>query len=294
MNKGILYTLASYLMWGFFPIYFKMLESVPAQQTTAHRIVWSFLFLLLILTLRKELSNLRKPIPRRTFLVYTLAAMLLAVNWLAFVYGVTHGYVIETSLGYFINPLVSVLLGVVILHEKLRPMQWVPVGLAAVGVIYLTVSYGTLPWLALVLAVTFGLYGLVQKTAPLETLQGLTLETGIIFLPSLAVLLLAERGGTGAFGHMGWSFSLLMAFSGVLTVIPLWLFTMGVRIVPLSVAGLLQYISPTLQFLIGVYLFNEPFTHTSLVGFSIIWLALIIFSFEIFLNQRRPAPAASV
>ncbi len=219
--------------------------------------------------------------------MYALAATLLSINWLTYIWGVNAGYVVETSLGYFINPLVSVLLGVVFLGEKLRPLQWIPVSLAAAGVIYLTLGYGSLPWIALVLAFTFGLYGLIKKTAPLGSLFGLTLETGLILLPALGYILVLQATGHGALGSITPGVTVLLLLTGVVTVIPLLLFASGVRLIPLTVLGLLQFVAPTLQFLSGVLLFGEPFTHTRLIGFSIIWLALIIFSAENLLNRRR-------
>lgn len=197
------------------------------------------------------------------------------------------GQVVESSLGYFINPLVSVVLGVVFLHERLRPTQWLPVGLAAAGVLYLTFSYGSLPWIGLVLAFTFGLYGLLKKLAPLPSLPGLTFETGLIFFPALVYLLVMELLGKGSFGHTSISISLLLTLSGIVTAIPLLFFATGARSVPLSTLGLLQYIAPTLQFLIGVLVFHEPFTLERFVGFAFIWTALIIFSVETYLHLRR-------
>jgi chloramphenicol-sensitive protein RarD len=293
MNKGVLSAFAAYVLWGFFPLYFKALEGVPAFQILSHRIVWSLLFVMIIVGIRGEWTAMRKTITRRTMLIYLGAGALLAVNWGTFVWAVNAGHVVETSLGYFINPLVTVLLGVIFLRERLRPVQWAPVGLAAFGVIYMAVSYGQIPWIALVLAFSFGLYGLVKKLAPLGSLHGLAMETGMIFIPALALLLFDEAAGTGAFGHLGLASTLLLAFSGVATAIPLLLFANGVRQVPLTTIGLLQFIAPTLQFLLGVLVFAEPFGPERIVGFGIIWLALIIFSAENLLNRRKQALAAA-
>jgi chloramphenicol-sensitive protein RarD len=293
MNKGVLSAFAAYVLWGFFPLYFKALEGVPAFQILSHRIVWSLLFVMIIVGVRGEWTAMRKTITRRTMLIYLGAGALLAVNWGTYVWAVNAGHVVETSLGYFINPLVTVLLGVIFLRERLRPVQWAPVGLAAFGVIYMAVSYGQIPWIALVLAFSFGLYGLVKKLAPLGSLHGLAMETGMIFIPALALLLFDEAAGTGAFGHLGLASTLLLAFSGVATAIPLLLFANGVRQVPLTTIGLLQFIAPTLQFLLGVLVFAEPFGPERIVGFGIIWLALIIFSAENLLNRRKQALAAA-
>ena len=184
MNLGYFYALLAYFMWGLFPIYWKQLETIPATQLIGHRIVWSFLFMLALLAVTGQWKRLRPLLrDRRVVRTYALAGLLLAGNWLTYVWAVTHGYIVEASLGYFINPLFSVLLGLVVLHERLRPWQWTAIALAALGVGYLTVTYGRLPWIALLLTATFGLYGLVTKTAPLDAVDGLTLETGLVFLP---------------------------------------------------------------------------------------------------------------
>jgi len=294
MNKGILAGAAAYALWGFFPIYFHALKDVSPVQVTAHRIVWSFLFLMLLVAARRELPALKAALTRRILLAYLAAGLLLSINWLAFVWGVGSGYVVEASLGYFINPLVSVVLGVVFLRERLRPAQWVPVTLAAAGVVYLTVSLGSPPWLALLLAFTFGFYGLTKKLAPLGSLPGLTLETGAIFVPALAFLLFEQAGGSGAFIQAGLLTTVLLALIGVVTAIPLLLFATAAKNVPLSTMGLLQFISPTIQFLIGVFLYGEPFTSGQVVGFAIIWAALILFSVESYLARRRSALAPAV
>ena len=290
VNKGILSGIGAYLMWGFFPIYFKALSAVPALQIMFNRVVWSFLFLSILILLRAEWPRF-KAVARqpRNLLIYALSAVLLATNWLVYIYGVNAGQVIETSLGYFINPLLNVLLGVIFLRERLRPLQWLPVGMAAAGVAYLTAQYGALPWIALALAFSFGFYGLIKKVAPLGALHGLTLETAILFLPALAYLLLVQSQGSGAYGQLGWNVTLLLAISGVLTALPLLMFANAARSIPLSLLGLLQYIAPTCQFLLGVYLYGEPFSQSQLVGFAIIWSALLIFWVEGALNNRRRA-----
>lgn len=292
MNKGVLSAFLAYVCWGVFPIYFKMLHSVSPLQTMTHRVVWSFLFLLLILVVRKEVGPFWKEINFKRFMIYLGAGTLLAINWLTYVWAIAQGFVIESSLGYFINPLVSVLLGVIFLKERLRPAQWIPVGLAVIGVSYLTITYGSLPWIALVLAFSFGFYGLVKKVAPLGSLFGLTLETGAIFIPALIVLLVAELNGTGEFGHGPLLTTVLLSLTGVVTAIPLLLFSTGARSVPLTTIGLLQYIAPTLQFLSGIVLFREPFDSSRLVGFGIIWLALIIFTVENLSERRKLSFAA--
>ena len=289
-NKGILYGIGAYLMWGFFPLYFKALHSVPALEIMFHRVVWCFLFLALVILVKREWPKLKVELRRpRVLPIFTLAAVLLAANWLVYIFGINSGQVVETSLGYFINPLFSVALGVIFLREKLRPMQWLPIGLAAAGVIYLTIQYGALPWIALALAFTFGFYGLLKKIAPLGALHGLTLETAILFLPALGYLLFAESQGSAAFGHTTWTVTLLLALTGIVTAIPLLLFAAAARSIPLYMIGILQYIAPTLQFLLGVLVFGEAFTPVRVVGFSVIWLALLLYSVESYLVRRRVA-----
>ena len=275
-------------MWGFFPIYFKALQIVPSLQIMFHRVVWSFLFVMVLILLRRDWTRFRDSIVKpRILLVYLMSASLLAVNWLIYIYGINSGQIVETSLGYFINPLLSVALGVIFLRERLRAMQWVPVGLVALAVLYLTLQYGSLPWIALALAFSFGMYGLIKKVAPLGSLHGLSLETGILFIPAVLYLLYAESQAHGSFGNLGWNITLLLAFSGVLTALPLLLFARSARIIPLTLLGILQYIAPTVQFLLGVFLYQEPFTLTLLVGFAIIWLALLIFALEGIYYRRK-------
>lgn len=287
-RKGILMGAAAYLMWGFFPAYFKALQTVPAFQIVMHRIVWSAVFLVIVILYRREWRQFRASIHGwKTVGTFILAGMLLAVNWLVYVWGVNAGYVVETSLGYFINPLLSVALGVIFLREKLRPMQWLPIGLAAIAVVYLTIQYGALPWIALTLAFSFGFYGLIKKVSSLGSLYGLTLETGVLFLPAAGFLLIVEAQGNGHLTHDGWTTGLLLAFAGVITALPLLLFASAARRIPLWALGLLQYIAPTCQFLLGVLVYNEPLSTARLVGFSTIWVALLFFSLEGLLVQRR-------
>ena len=225
MSKGTWHAIGAYTLWGLLPIYWKWLHHVPALQLISHRVVWSFLALLVLISSVRQWPALRAAIVRpRVLWVYTLAALLIGVNWLVYIWAVNNDFIIETSLGYFINPLFSVLMGVLFLHEHLRPRQWVPIGLAALGVLYLTFVYGSLPWIALSLAGSFAIYGLVKKKAPLGSLHGLTLETGILFLPALAYLVYADLAGQGAFLHGGAGIDLLLAGAGVMTTVPLLLF----------------------------------------------------------------------
>ncbi|MBI5823684.1 MAG: EamA family transporter RarD [Chloroflexi bacterium] len=289
MNKGILSGIAAYALWGFFPIYWKLLHDVPALQLLGHRIGWSFGLLMLYILLTKQWNDFRTlAFHRKTIGIYAVAGVLLSLNWLVYVWGVNAGFIIETSLGYFINPLLSVLFGVLFLRERLRPMQWVPVVIAAIGVIYLTVTYGSLPWIALSLAVTFGLYGLVKKLSPLGSVYGLTLETGIVFPIALIYLTVIQSNGTGAFLHGGLTVDVLLVGAGIVTTIPLLMFASAAKQIPLNMIGVLQYFAPTIQFLIGVFVYKEPFDTTRLIGFSIVWLALVIFWVENLIAHRAP------
>lgn len=286
-NHGAWYAAAAYLMWGFMPVYLKQLQEVPAVQILLHRVVWSFLFLALIILLRREGHALLQVLHNGKVLrLYFIAAVLLAGNWLAYIWGVNSSQIVETSLGYYINPLVSVALSVIFLKERLRAFQWASIGLAAVGVLYLTLQYGRLPWLALILASTFGLYGLVKKLSPLGSLHGLTLETAMLFVPALGFLLWIETSGSGAMGSLSTGKLILLAAIGVVTAVPLLFFASGARRIPLSLMGVLQYLSPTTQFLLGVLVYNEPFSVQRLVGFIFVWLALLFFWLESFIHNR--------
>ena len=286
MNSGIWYALGAYALWGLFPIYWKWLHHVPALEVIGHRIGWSFILLIIVILVTKQWTKFRSTLTRRVLGIYLIAGILLSFNWLIYVWGVNSEHVVETSLGYFINPLFSVLLGMIFLKERLRPLQWIPIGLATIGVIYLTWTYGSLPWIALSLAFTFGFYGLVKKTSPLGSLYGLTLETGLVFVPALGYLIYVESIGQGAFGHTGIVSDLLMIGAGVVTTIPLLMFASAAKRISLTMVGIMQYIAPTLQFLIGVLIYKEPFSTTSLIGFSMVWAALLIFWVEGVMARR--------
>jgi chloramphenicol-sensitive protein RarD len=288
MNKGVLYGIGAYSLWGFFPLYWKLLHKVPALELIGHRIAWSFLLLSAVIMFAGQWSELHANFNARTFGIYLIASLLIGVNWLTYVWAVNAGHIVETSLGYFINPLISVLLGLLVLRERLRPAQWLPISLAFAGVTYLTIKFGQLPWIALVLAFTFGFYGLVKKLAPLSSLYGLTLETGILIIPAVAYLGFVEASGTGAFLHTGFILDLLMIGAGLVTTVPLLMFASAAKQIPLTMIGVLQYLAPTIQFLIGVFIYHEPFDQSRLIGFSIVWLALIIFWAENYFASRTP------
>lgn len=287
MKKGILYGIGAYVLWGFFPIYWKFLHVVPAVQVIGHRIGWSFAVLLIYILATRQWQEFQSvAFNVKTILIYAGAGILLSINWLIYVWGVNAGFIVETSLGYFINPLLSVLMGVIFLRERLRPRQWIPVVIAAIGVIYLTAVYGRLPWIALSLALSFGLYGLVKKLAPLGSLYGLTLETGIVLPVALIYLVFLQVKGGASFLHQGTTVDLFLIGAGIVTTIPLLMFASAAKQIPLTMVGILQYIAPTLQFMIGVFIYKEPFDQAHLIGFGIVWVALVIFWVENFTANR--------
>jgi len=287
MNSGILAAIGAYVSWGLLPIYWKLLGHVPTSQLLSHRIAWSFAVLAIFLGLTRRFAKLRGDLCPTVWGSYVMASMLIGVNWFIYVWSVNAGYIVEASLGYFINPLLSVLLGVFFMRERLRRLQWLPLGLAAAGVIYLTVQYGRLPWIALTLAVTFSLYGLVKKKAPLGAFEGLTLETGLLLMPALFWLGWSEFSGAGAFLHSGTDSDLLLVGADVVTTAPLVLFAAAAHRIPLSMIGILQYIAPTIQFLIGVFMYHEPFSRTQFTGFSMVWLAVLLFWLERWSFRRK-------
>jgi chloramphenicol-sensitive protein RarD len=292
MKRGPLLAAGAYLLWGVLPIYWHALADVPALEILLHRIVWSLAVVLALLVVRKDwqwLANgLRHPAVFRVFLV---TAALLAVNWLVYLWANNNGHIVETSLGYFITPLVSVVLGLLVLHERMRAGQWLSVGIAALGVLFLVLTAGGWLWISLALALSFGFYGLLRKTARLGSLEGLTVEMAILFLPALGYLLYLSSTGQAAFGVDGSSTTALLALSGAVTAVPLLLFASGARLVPLTTLGLLQYIAPTLQFCIGVFIYREPFDQARLLGFSIVWFALAVYWMEGYLHRRRALAA---
>jgi chloramphenicol-sensitive protein RarD len=286
-NGGVLYAIGAYALWGLFPIYWKLLHRVPAPQLFSHRILWSFVWLAAVVLFTGQRNALHKAaMQRRVLPIYLSAALLIGVNWLVYLWAVNAGFIVETSLGYFINPLLSVLMGVVFLRERLRTWQWLPVVMATVGVLYLTYEHGSPPWIALLLASTWALYGLLKKLAPLGSLHGLTLETGILVLPVFAYLTYSEASGQGAFLHNGFLSDALLVGAGVVTTVPLFLFATAVQRIPLSLIGILQYIAPTTQFLLGVLVYKEPFSGAQSVGFGIVWTALLVFALEGLLARR--------
>ena len=292
-KKGIFYALGTYLLWGLFPLYWKQIHNVPALEIIGHRLVWTFVFLTIIISLTTGWGEIRKALKApKIWLPRLVAGLLLAVNWLVYVWAVNAGYIVDTSLGYFINPLVNVIMGVLFLRERLRLWQWIPVGIAASGVLYLTISYGALPWIGLALAFTFGTYALLKKTASpsLTPPNGFTLEIGFLVLPALVYLLFLGFNGQGAFLNSAPVQNALLPLTGIATGLPLLLFGAAARRIPLSTLGFIQYLAPTLQFLIGVFVYGEAFTPDRMIGFGLIWIALAIYSLDSLLAHNHSQP----
>ena len=279
---GLLYTTGAFLLWGVVPVYWKMLSHVPALEILAHRILWGLVFVAVWMTIRGRWPDLwavfRRP---KTTAALLASTVFIATNWGLFIYAVNTNRVLATSLGYYINPLVNVLLGFVVLHERLNRKQWFAVALAALAVVLLTAQAGELPWISLVLPVSFGLYSLLRKMVHADAVVGLTFETAALAPFAVALLLRQEHRGLGALGHQGLGIDLLLVAAGAVTAVPLILFTLGVRRIPLSTAGLLQYIAPTCTFLLAVLLYGEPFTTAHMVSFGLIWTALVIYSLDL-------------
>lgn len=281
IKKGVLYGLGAYLLWGFLPIYWKLLESASAEVVLAHRIIWSFVFMILFITITKRLKSFIKECKRmlrhkRTILIISAASLIISANWLIFIWAVQAGYVIQTSLGYYINPLMSVLLGVLFLKEKLSPAQIISFLLAGIGVVYLTISYGVFPWISLSLAITFAVYGLLKKIVHLSSTFSLAIET-LIVTPVALIYLLSMYGVNLGFVNGSAGTNGLLMISGIATAVPLLLFGSSVQFIPLSMVGFLQYIAPTIMLFIGVFLFGEEFTSAHLFTFSLIWISLILY-----------------
>jgi len=294
-RRGMWVAVGAYVLWGVMPLYWHLLKAVPSLQIVLHRIAWSALFVGAYLLWRDGRGWLRRTLagPRLGWML-ALSGVLIAFNWGLYIWAVNAGHVVETALGYFINPLLNVLIGVLFLRERLRPLQWLSVAVAAAGVLWLAVRYGQVPWIALALAASFGLYGVVRKLAHVDAVAGLGVESAYLFLPAIALLAWTEAHGGGGFGAgYGAAASALLVLGGIVTALPLVGFAYAVRRIPLATVGLLQYIAPTLQFLIGVLVFREPFDRERLVGFACIWLALAIFAADGLLRARRGRLAAA-
>jgi chloramphenicol-sensitive protein RarD len=287
-RKGVIYGLAAYLCWGFFPVYFKSVHLVPPLEMVAHRICWSLAFLLLLIAWKGAWGDMRRLLAAPKSLgALAVSTLLIATNWLVFIYAISAGEVLQSSLGYFINPLVSVLLGCVFLGERLERVQWLSIALAASGVIYLAVSHGSMPWISLLLAASFGLYGLIRKALHVEPLVGLTVETLLLAPFALGYLVWLHQAGTGVFLANSTRLDILIPMAGIVTAIPLLLFAAAAKRLRLATVGFLQYITPTMHFLLAVLVYGETFTHTHLVSFIFIWCGLALYSLHAYRASGR-------
>jgi chloramphenicol-sensitive protein RarD len=286
-RKGLLFGAAAYVMWGLFPLYWPLVRPAGALEILAHRVVWSLVVVIAILVVQRNWRWIRELLhqPGRLGLM-ALGAILIATNWGVYIWGVNHGEVVETSLGYFINPLVTVLLGVLVLREHLRPVQWAAVGLGALSVLVLAVDYGHPPWIALTLAFSFGSYGLIKKHVGAPASHSLTVETATLLVPSLVYLGFLAADGRSSFGHSGAAQAVLLIGAGVVTAVPLLFFAGAARRLPLVTLGLLQYVTPVMQFAFGVLVFHEPMPALRLMGFALVWVALIVLSVDMVRYQR--------
>jgi chloramphenicol-sensitive protein RarD len=280
-RRGFLLGAAAYSMWGLFPLYWRLLEPAGAVEILAHRICWSLLVMAVLTVTLRRTSQLRAILRnRRVLLLLLVAAAVISVNWGGFIYGVNADRVVEVSLGYFINPLVTVLLGVLVLGERLRPRQWVAVGIAALAVLVLTVDYGHPPWIACVLAASFGTYGLAKKKAGVEAVESLTFETLVLTPVALGYLVWLSLAGRGHFTTAGLGHSLLLASTGLVTAVPLICFGAAAIRIPMTTLGLLQYLAPTIQFVLGLVAFHEGLSFVKWIGFVLVWLALALFTVD--------------
>ena len=290
MHSGVVYASLAFVCWGLFPLYFRLAPGIAPGEVLAHRIAWCLLLMLGLLAWRRQWAWLG-PVLRQTKVLgaFAASALLLSGNWLTYIWSVNNGHVIDASLGYFITPLVNVLLGYTLLHERPRRAQWAALGFAALGVIWLTVQTGRLPWIALVLAATFGCYGLLRKVAVLGAVEGLTLETMLLAPLAFAAIAIWSVQGSSTFPAPDVSTNLWLIALGPITAVPLLLFAAGARRISMTTLGLLQYIGPSIQFALGVWVFREPFTPARLAGFALIWVALLVYTLDGWRVARQAA-----
>ena len=280
MNRGVTLALSAYIIWGLHPIYWKLLKHIPSIEIVSHRILWSLIFFIIIISFRKGWKELKYKLKSsNNKLILFIPALLIGSNWALYIWAINANYIVEVSLGYFICPLVSVFLGVIILKESLRIIQWTAVIIAVIGVLIMTFIYGQFPWIALYLAGTWGLYGLLRKKSPLSAVEGLTIETALISIPVIIYLTYLNIVGDSSF-FIDVQSSLLLIGTGVLSGLPLIIFIIGSKLINLSLIGILQYIYPILILLVGVLIFNEPVMESRIVGFTFIWIAVIIYIFD--------------
>jgi chloramphenicol-sensitive protein RarD len=293
-RRGIGYGLAAYGLWGAVPLFWPLVARAGSIEILAHRIVWSFVISVVLVAVTVRKGFWTRMARRRTLLLLGSAAAIVSVNWGTYIWSVNHGHVVETALGYYINPILSILLGVVVLRERLSPLQWVSVGLAAAAVAVLTIDYGTLPWIALVLAVSFATYGFIKNRLGAGAVDSLAVESALLTPLALVYLGWLELTGRATFGHAGWGLDLLLVATGLVTLVPLLFFASAATRLPLSTLGLLQYLAPTLQFLLGISYFGESMSPGRWVGFGLVWVALLIMSTDGLLRARRQRAAVRV
>jgi chloramphenicol-sensitive protein RarD len=289
---GIVYTTVAFFAWGVLPFYWKALRSVPAVEILAHRIIWSFVFTSIILIIRKRMFPRRILMVTKTRRALILTSVLIGINWFTYVYAVNSARIVEVSMGYYINPLLSVILGIVILGERLNILQIIAFLLACAGVLYLTIDFGRFPWIALILACAFGLYGLFKKTTRIESMSGLMIETMLLSPIALGILFFQVLRDNVAILNFSRSIDFLLVLAGVVTVLPLYWFAQGAKRIPLSSVGFLQYIAPTLMLVIGIFVYNETFTRAHLVSFGLIWVALGLYSLTLVRAPESPQTKA--
>jgi chloramphenicol-sensitive protein RarD len=285
------YGVTAYGLWGLFPLYWSLLASAGALETLAHRMLWSLVVVAVVVVWTRRIGSVRAVLrDRRQFLLLAAAGVLISLNWGGYIWGVTHGHVVETALGYFIGPLVSVSLGVLLLGERLRPLQWTAVGLGVVAIVVLVVGYGEVPWIALLLACSFATYGLVKKLAGTAAVESMAVETVVLLLPALAYVVFVEASGSGTFTSLGLGHALLLVGGGLVTTVPLLAFAAAAVRIPLSTIGLIQYMTPSLQFTFGVLVFGEHMPPERWLGFAIVWLALVVLTIDGTRRRADPPP----
>lgn len=291
MKRGIVYAVLAYLVWGMLPLYWNVFHTVGAFEILAHRIVWSFVFVGIILVIMKRWQSIRNALSgSKARVALILSSILISANWLIYIWAVNNGKVLETSLGYYMNPLLSVFFGVLFLRERLQLGQWIALALAAIGVLYNTFQYGEVPWVAIALALSFALYGLVKKKLQVDSLTGVACETLLIVPIALLYLSVLQVNGTAlAWDMKGWQIVLLTG-TGIATVLPLFWFAQATRSLPLSTIGFIQYLSPTISMVSAIFIFGEPFTITHIISFSFIWAALVIFTISSMRKKPLPVP----
>ncbi len=284
--SGIIYTLLSFIIWGFLPIYWKLFKNVNAFDILIYRIIWSFIFLILMVIILKKYIFLKLLCNLKSFFSLFISGFVIGINWFLFIYAINTDHVVETSLGYYINPLISIFFGLIFLKERLTKLQWLALFLAFIAVFYLTFNYGKFPWFAVLISVSFATYGLLKKIFKYESLAGLTIETLVLFPIALIFLIFSLKANTSSITGLSPFFHFLLILSGIVTVVPLALFAMGAKRIPLSSVGFIQYIAPTLMLLQGIFIYHEDFSNIHLISFSLIWSALILYTLTLFKRKN--------